>query len=561
VPIGTEVVHEVSRTSNECGSVFSASAPCVVSALNACLAVTQKPRWPPGAHLWTAPRRRTRGKTRAEVAAVTRGRGSGTTEIARTAARSAAIVPGVSTRFARARQCRRRGRGLVGATCQVAKTLAGPTKNIEDKIDVSFRSSSHAAAPAAANPTTHDGLLGSESRAQQVDAVRASPRRSAQAAHLAGTFVTQSAHFQPAAVALDRAHRRLPVSRPCTTRLPPSHSLTHPLNTPNQAALNATKVPKNGSRVVVKCRAEADDDADQGNEEFVVCVIIGGVIESCSLDLIFGGYAEFFAAGDYPVDLTGFFMPVDEYDSEDEMPVYEDDSEDSEEEDDEEDDDEDDDDDDDSEDEDDFAALEAFDEDDDDDEDEPRATKKGGVVISEIKEVEKPAGKKRKEPEAVAPKKQQDPPAAKKEKKEVPPAKKEEKKADPKKDEKKVPSEPAGKGQLKREFKNGMEIVNVGMGKPDGKIATPGKNVTMKYIGKLQSGKIFDQTKGNATFRFRLGVGEVIKGWDVGVDGMRVGDKRRLVIPPAMAYGKKGVKGAIPGGATLVFEVELVNVQ
>ena len=153
--------------------------------------------------MWTAPRRRTRGKTRAEVAAVTRGRGSGTTEITRTAARSAAIVPGVSTRFARARQCRRRGRGLVGATCHVAKTLAGPTKNIEDKIDVSFRSSSHAAAPAAANPTTHDGLLGSESRAQQVDAVRASPRRSAQAAHLAGTFVTQSAHFQPAAVALE----------------------------------------------------------------------------------------------------------------------------------------------------------------------------------------------------------------------------------------------------------------------------------------------------------------------------------------------------------------------
>ena len=106
-----------------------------------------------------------------------------------------------------------------------------------------------------------------------------------------------------------------------------------------------------------------------------------------------------------------------------------------------------------------------------------------------------------------------------------------------------------------------MEITNLSMGRPDGKQAKPGKNVTMKYVGKLQSGKIFDQTKGNATFRFRLGVGEVIKGWDAGVDGMRVGDKRRLVIPPAMAYGKKGIKGASPGGATLVFEVELVNVQ
>ena len=101
--------------------------------------------------------------------------------------------------------------------------------------------------------------------------------------------------------------------------------------------------------------------------------------------------------------------------------------------------------------------------------------------------------------------------------------------------------EPA-KGQLKREFKNGMEIVNIAMGKPGGKQAKPGKKILMKYVGKLQSGKIFDQTRGNSTFTFRLGIGEVIKGWDVGVDGMRVGDKRRLTIPPAMAYGKKGVK-------------------
>ena len=104
------------------------------------------------------------------------------------------------------------------------------------------------------------------------------------------------------------------------------------------------------------------------------------------------------------------------------------------------------------------------------------------------------------------------------------------------------------------------ELVTVAQGPPGGKQAKPGKRVTMRYVGRLQSGKIFDQTKGNATFAFRLGVGEVIRGWDVGVDGMRVGDKRRLTIPHTLAYGKKGVRGAIPGGATLIFDVELVSV-
>lgn len=86
--------------------------------------------------------------------------------------------------------------------------------------------------------------------------------------------------------------------------------------------------------------------------------------------------------------------------------------------------------------------------------------------------------------------------------------------------------------------------------------------VAMKYIGKLKSnGKVFDSTVGKKAFEFRLGVGEVIKGWDVGVEGMRVGDKRRLTIPPQMAYGAKGVPGTIPGNAWLTFDVELVNVK
>lgn len=112
-----------------------------------------------------------------------------------------------------------------------------------------------------------------------------------------------------------------------------------------------------------------------------------------------------------------------------------------------------------------------------------------------------------------------------------------------------------------RRYENGFEIVELHMGQPDGKLAQPGKKVEMRYVGKLKSnGRVFDQTKGKSTFKFRLGVGEVIKGWDVGVQGMRVGDKRRLTIPPQMAYGSSGVKGAIPPNATLTFDVELVHV-
>ena len=220
---------------------------------------------------------------------------------------------------------------------------------------------------------------------------------------------------------------------------------------------------------------------------------------------------------------------------------------------------------DDEEDEGDFDDSEDEDEDEDESEDEddaPKKTKKGGVTIEEIEEEDaKPPAKKEEKKKRAAPEeppaKKEEPPAKKEKKEEKTPAKKEEKKKEAPK-----PETPASGGkQLKREFKNGMEILNVAMGQVDGKKAEPGKRVTMKYVGKLQSGKIFDQTKGNATFQFRLGIGEVIKGWDVGVAGMRVGDKRRLTIPPAMAYGKKGVKGAIPGNATLIFDVELVNVQ
>lgn len=113
-----------------------------------------------------------------------------------------------------------------------------------------------------------------------------------------------------------------------------------------------------------------------------------------------------------------------------------------------------------------------------------------------------------------------------------------------------------------RTFSNGLVIEELSMGKPDGKRASPGNRVSVYYIGKLKkNGEIFDSNIGKRPFKFRLGIGQVIKGWDVGIAGMRVGDKRRLTIPPAMGYGSKGAGGKIPGNAWLVFDVELVDVQ
>ena len=76
----------------------------------------------------------------------------------------------------------------------------------------------------------------------------------------------------------------------------------------------------------------------------------------------------------------------------------------------------------------------------------------------------------------------------------------------------------------------------------------------MRYRGTLTSGKQFDAGK----IKFRLGAGEVIKGWDLGVAGMRVGGKRKLKIPPPLAYGPRGAPPTIPGNATLLFDVEIL---
>ena len=96
-----------------------------------------------------------------------------------------------------------------------------------------------------------------------------------------------------------------------------------------------------------------------------------------------------------------------------------------------------------------------------------------------------------------------------------------------------------------------------------GATAEPGDSVTVNYVGSLTNGTVFDASAnhGSAGFTFTLGAGQVIKGWDEGIVGMKVGGKRKLVIPPALAYGSQAVGSVIPANSTLVFEVELLKVQ
>lgn len=93
-----------------------------------------------------------------------------------------------------------------------------------------------------------------------------------------------------------------------------------------------------------------------------------------------------------------------------------------------------------------------------------------------------------------------------------------------------------------------------------GALAKSGQRVQMRYIGRLANGKIFDQNTKGSPFSFKLGKGEVIKGWDEGIAGMQVGGERRLVIPPGLAYGKQAISG-IPPNSTLTFEVKLLAIK
>ena len=106
---------------------------------------------------------------------------------------------------------------------------------------------------------------------------------------------------------------------------------------------------------------------------------------------------------------------------------------------------------------------------------------------------------------------------------------------------------------------SGLRITDLTLGK--GAEATAGQTVVVNYRGTLESGKEFDSSYDRGPFSFPLGAGRVIKGWDEGVAGMKVGGKRKLVVPPDLGYGSRGAGGVIPPNATLIFEVELLEIK
>jgi FKBP-type peptidyl-prolyl cis-trans isomerase FkpA len=107
---------------------------------------------------------------------------------------------------------------------------------------------------------------------------------------------------------------------------------------------------------------------------------------------------------------------------------------------------------------------------------------------------------------------------------------------------------------------SGLKYWDVKVG--TGATATAGKKVTVHYTGWLTNGTKFDSSVDRKKpFEFTLGAGRVIKGWDEGVQGMKVGGKRRLEIPPSLGYGAQGAGGVIPPNATLIFDVELLDVK
>jgi peptidylprolyl isomerase len=111
---------------------------------------------------------------------------------------------------------------------------------------------------------------------------------------------------------------------------------------------------------------------------------------------------------------------------------------------------------------------------------------------------------------------------------------------------------------------SGLKYVDIEQGEENAKSPSKGQTVVVHYTGQLddENGKKFDSSRDRGQpFSFKIGVGQVIKGWDEGVMSMKVGDRRYLYIPPELGYGARGAGGVIPPNATLFFDVELIDVK
>ncbi|ORX48376.1 hypothetical protein BCR36DRAFT_329362 [Piromyces finnis] len=281
------------------------------------------------------------------------------------------------------------------------------------------------------------------------------------------------------------------------------------------------------------------------NQDYMLCSLNFGQNEQQSLNLVFSPGEEivFHSVGNGPIYLSGMY-DVDDYDDDDDMDEDEEMYENEEEEDDDE------------------------EEDEEIDEEELKKLKADAkkTVAQPKKQTEKKAAapakeeKKPVEKKAAAPAKEEKKPV---EKKAAAPAKEEKKPAEkkvaaPAKEEKK-PEPAVEKAPKKKTLQNGLVIEDITVG--TGARAKAGKRVGVRYIGKLaKNGKVFDKNTKGAVFKFNLGKGEVIKGWDLGVNGMNVGGVRRLTIPANLAYGSRGAPPDIPPNSTLIFEVKMMTV-
>lgn len=309
-------------------------------------------------------------------------------------------------------------------------------------------------------------------------------------------------------------------------------------------------------------------------DEYVICNLTPGKNDQQNLDLVLQAGAEiaFKVTGERPatVYLTGYYME-EQQPSEDEHEECDDEECDSEMEgfiDDEAIEDEEDEDEEDEAEFTDELSEEDFSDDDEEDEDEDEEEfdseeeKELRIkqIESESEQEEKPAQKKRaaKEEETQA--------AAKKNKtveKPIQPTPEDSKTQSPKKQQQEKaaapPTPPTNNGQLvKKTLPNGLQIEDISLG--EGPKAKKGRKVGITYKGTLANGKVFDESKGNDILRFTLGKGEVVKGMDLGVEGMALGGVRRLTIPASLGYGNKSA-GKIPANSTLIFEVKLAQVN